>query len=58
MSRGIRAGKVWVNVYGMVHVEMPHGGYKQSGIGRELGRNGLEEYLQAKSVHIKLDELN
>jgi acyl-CoA reductase-like NAD-dependent aldehyde dehydrogenase len=57
MSRGIRAGKVWVNVYGMVHVEMPHGGYKQSGIGRELGRNGLEEYLQAKSVHIKLDEL-
>lgn len=58
MARGIRAGKVWVNTYGMVHVEMPHGGYKQSGIGRELGREGLDAYLQTKSVHLSLDGLD
>ncbi|HSM57328.1 MAG TPA: aldehyde dehydrogenase family protein [Candidatus Sulfomarinibacteraceae bacterium] len=56
MARGIRAGKIWVNTYGMVHVEMPHGGYKQSGVGRELGRAGLEEYLQTKTVHIALED--
>jgi acyl-CoA reductase-like NAD-dependent aldehyde dehydrogenase len=33
---------------------MPYGGYKQSGIGRELGRQGLEEYLETKAIHIKL----
>lgn len=57
MARGIRAGKVWINTYGMVHVEMPHGGYKQSGVGRELGREGLDAYLQTKSVHLSLDAL-
>ena len=58
MARGIRAGKVWINTYGMVHVEMPHGGYKQSGIGRELGREGLDAYLQTKTVHMSLEKLS
>ena len=33
---------------------MPYGGYKQSGIGRELGRHGLAEYLEDKAIQIKL----
>lgn len=33
---------------------MPYGGYKQSGLGRELGSAGLEEYLETKAVHVKL----
>ena len=33
---------------------MPYGGYKQSGIGRELGRHGLDEYLEVKAIQIKL----
>jgi betaine-aldehyde dehydrogenase len=37
-------------------VEAPWGGYKQSGFGRELGKWGVEEYLQVKQVHINLDE--
>jgi acyl-CoA reductase-like NAD-dependent aldehyde dehydrogenase len=55
-ARGIRAGTVWVNAYhdaGLAFV-LPFGGYKASGIGRELGREGLDEYLEKKAIHIRL----
>lgn len=55
MARGLRAGTVWINGYGADRHEMPWGGYKQSGYGRELGREGLEEFLQTKSVHLRLE---
>ncbi|MBD2240299.1 aldehyde dehydrogenase family protein [Aulosira sp. FACHB-113] len=47
MAKGIRAGTVWVNSYHTSGLEptIPYGAYKQSGIGREVGKNGLEEYL-------------
>jgi acyl-CoA reductase-like NAD-dependent aldehyde dehydrogenase len=56
VSKGIRAGTVWVNAYhGMgLADQMPYGGFKQSGVGRELGREGLSEYLEWKSVQIKI----
>ncbi|MEX2540939.1 MAG: aldehyde dehydrogenase family protein, partial [Trueperaceae bacterium] len=57
VSRGLRAGTVWVNNYGLVHAEMPVGGYKMSGFGRELGQEALEAYLQTKSVHFTADSL-
>lgn len=47
---GIRAGTVWVNEYRMVAPNSPFGGYKDSGLGRENGREGLEEYYQTKSI--------
>ena len=52
----LRAGVVWVNHMQPTFVEAPWGGYKQSGIGRELGKWGVEAYLQVKQVHINLDE--
>jgi betaine-aldehyde dehydrogenase len=52
----LRAGVVWVNHMQPTFVEAPWGGYKQSGIGRELGKWGVEEYLQVKQVHINLNE--
>lgn len=52
----LRAGIVWVNHMQPTFVEAPWGGYKQSGIGRELGRWGVEEYLHVKQVHINLNE--
>lgn len=52
LARRLRAGSVWINGYGAERLEMPWGGYKQSGYGRELGSEGLDEYLQTKSVHI------
>jgi betaine-aldehyde dehydrogenase len=54
--KGLRAGVVWVNATQASPVEAPWGGYKKSGFGRELGRWGLDEYLQVKQVYINLDE--
>jgi len=54
--KALRAGVVWVNHTQASPVEAPWGGYKKSGFGRELGRWGLEEYLQVKQVYINLDE--
>ena len=48
----IKAGTVWVNCHSALDPSMPFGGYKQSGIGRDLGRNALDAYLETKSVFI------
>jgi betaine-aldehyde dehydrogenase len=52
----LRAGIVWVNHMQPTYVEAPWGGYKQSGFGRELGKWGIEEYLETKQVYINLNE--
>ena len=52
----LRAGIVWVNHMQPTYVEAPWGGYKQSGIGRELGTWGVDEYLNVKQVYINLSE--
>jgi betaine-aldehyde dehydrogenase len=54
--KSLRAGIVWVNHMQPTCVEAPWGGYKQSGVGRELGPWGIEEYLETKQVYINLDE--
>ena len=54
--KALRAGIVWVNHMQPTYVEAPWGGYKQSGFGRELGRWGIEEYLETKQVFINLNE--
>ena len=48
----IKAGTVWVNCHNILDVAMPFGGFKQSGYGRELGKDVLELYTQTKSVCI------
>jgi betaine-aldehyde dehydrogenase len=52
----LRAGIVWVNHMQPTYVEAPWGGMKMSGAGRELGRYGIENYLELKQVHINLNE--
>jgi aldehyde dehydrogenase (NAD+) len=54
VSNGVRAGTVWVNCYNIMDTRAPFGGFKQSGIGRELGEYGLQQYTQVKSVIAKL----
>ena len=54
--KDLRAGIVWVNHMQPTYVEAPWGGYKQSGVGRELGKWGVEEYLNVKQVYINLSE--
>ncbi len=52
--REIRAGITWINCYNPTFNEAPWGGYKKSGIGRELGIHGLEEYQEIKQININL----
>jgi acyl-CoA reductase-like NAD-dependent aldehyde dehydrogenase len=53
--KGVRTGKMFVNSYNTAGIDdMPHGGYKHSGIGRECGLGGLAEYQELKTVQIKL----
>ena len=53
LSNGIRAGTVYVNCYDVFDANTPFGGFKDSGIGRELGEYGLHNYLENKTVIIK-----
>jgi acyl-CoA reductase-like NAD-dependent aldehyde dehydrogenase len=55
IARQLRAGTVWINEWHLISEKAPFGGYKQSGIGREFGLEGLKEYTEAKHLHI--DEL-
>ncbi len=50
----LRAGITWINAYHPTYNEAPWGGYKQSGIGRELGTYGYEQYTEVKQININL----
>ncbi len=52
--RKLRAGITWVNTYHPTYNEAPWGGYKQSGIGRELGTYGYEAYTEVKQINVNL----
>jgi aldehyde dehydrogenase (NAD+) len=54
IAGNVRAGTVWVNCYDVFDAAAPFGGFKQSGIGRELGEYGLQQYTEVKTVTIKL----
>ncbi len=54
VTRRVRAGRFWVNTTIAGGPELPLGGFKQSGWGREAGIYGVEEYTQVKSVHIEI----
>ena len=54
IANNVRAGTVWVNCYDILDTAAPFGGFKQSGIGRELGEYGLQQYTEVKTVTIKL----
>lgn len=56
VARSIGSGTIWINTYQLLSPTAPFGGYKQSGIGRELGRAGLEAYLETKTIIVDLNE--
>jgi len=53
-ARGVQAGVLSINSNSSVHTEAPFGGYKMSGIGRELGMHALELYTEVKNVFVDL----
>ncbi|MBM4395540.1 MAG: aldehyde dehydrogenase family protein [Deltaproteobacteria bacterium] len=54
LAKRLRTGTVWINDYHLLNALAPFGGYKQSGVGRELGPHGLLEYTQVKHIHVDL----
>jgi aldehyde dehydrogenase (NAD+) len=54
IANNVRAGTVWVNCYNVLSTAAPFGGFKQSGIGRELGEYGLQQYTEVKTVTVRL----
>ncbi|RFU76091.1 aldehyde dehydrogenase [Trichoderma arundinaceum] len=54
VSSSLKAGTVWVNTFNSISYQVPFGGFRESGMGRELGEYALSEYTQVKSVRIKL----
>jgi aldehyde dehydrogenase (NAD+) len=54
VANNVRAGTVWVNCYDVFDPGAPFGGFKQSGIGRELGEYGLQQYTEVKTVTVRL----
>lgn len=52
VARALRTGTVWINEWHLLSERAPFGGYKQSGIGREFGIDGIKEYTESKHLHI------
>lgn len=52
VAKKLEAGTVWINEYHLLNPGMPFGGYKQSGLGREMGEEGLKAYLEVKHLWI------
>lgn len=58
LVQGIKAGTVWVNTYLASGTQVPFGGFKMSGFGRENGEYGLQNYTEVKSVIVKVNQKN
>ncbi|MDG2411240.1 MAG: betaine-aldehyde dehydrogenase [Halioglobus sp.] len=54
----LQAGTCWINTYNITPVDMPIGGYKQSGLGRENGPTAVDHYTQLKSVYVELGDVD
>ncbi|MGM8213634.1 aldehyde dehydrogenase family protein [Virgibacillus sp. W0430] len=52
----LKSGTIWINKYHSVNNQLPWGGFKQSGFGRDLGKDSLHEYLETKVVQMNLNE--
>ncbi|XP_076239580.1 aldehyde dehydrogenase 1A1 [Calliopsis andreniformis] len=57
-AQAVEAGSIWINCYDALTPQTPFGGFKQSGIGREMGADGLEGYVETKTVTIKVPAFN
>jgi aldehyde dehydrogenase (NAD+) len=54
IAKAIKAGTVWINTYNLYDPALPFGGFKESGFGRDQGKDALEKYTQTKSVWVNL----
>lgn len=54
VGRRVRAGTIWMNTFMDGAAELPFGGYRQSGLGRELGRHAVEDYTETKTLNMHM----
>jgi aldehyde dehydrogenase (NAD+) len=54
IANNVRAGTVWINCFDVFDAAAPFGGFKQSGMGREMGKYALHQYTEIKTVTVKL----
>lgn len=57
LAARLEAGTVWINTYKKFSISTPFGGYKESGLGREKGRQGVQAYMQQKSIYLGMDDM-
>ena len=57
-ARHLQAGVCWINNYNITPIELPFGGVKQSGLGRENGTAAIEHYTQLKTVYVELGDVD
>ena len=58
VAAALEAGTIWINNYNITPIEMPFGGYKQSGIGRENSLAAIHHYTQLKSVYVEMGDVD
>ncbi|CAH8858554.1 unnamed protein product [Trichobilharzia szidati] len=58
VAEGLEAGSVWINCYNTAHPQAPFGGFKMSGIGRELGKEAIDCYVQTKTIMMPISMKN
>jgi aldehyde dehydrogenase (NAD+) len=54
IANNVRAGTVWINCFDLLDAAAPFGGFRQSGIGREMGEYALQQYTEVKTITLKL----
>ncbi len=54
LAKAIKAGNIWINTYNMIPNQAPFGGFKQSGVGREMSRHVMDLYTEVKNVMVYL----
>jgi betaine-aldehyde dehydrogenase len=54
VARGVDAGTIWVNTFLDGYPELPFGGFKASGVGRELGKQAVEDYTETKTIQLHI----
>ena len=55
LASRLETGTVWINTYKVFSISTPFGGFKESGLGREKGLNGIKAYMQQKSLYLALN---
>tara|TARA_R110000851_G_scaffold332391_1_gene508390 strand:+ start:87289 stop:88764 length:1476 start_codon:yes stop_codon:yes gene_type:complete len=56
LARAVKAGNVWINTYKLFSIATPFGGWRDSGLGREKGRQGILQYMEQKSIYLGMND--